>query len=346
MSVSYKTVQWNRQKKVYDRIMLGLIALFLVSFVLLQLIFFSNISPETLIIRATGLVAFLLLHVILSIGPLARINKRFLPILYNRRHLGVTMFLFATIHGVFNLIQFHSLGDVNPIFSLFYSNIQYDSLINFPFQVLGFFALVILFLMAATSHDFWLKNLGPRFWKSLHMMVYVAYGLLVFHVMLGVIQLEQSLVWIGSTGLGMVFIVGLHLTAAFKTSTKDDFAKKNKKDGFVAVCNISEIAENRAKVVLLNGQNIAIFKYDGKVSAVNNVCRHQQGPLGEGKIVDGCITCPWHGYQYYPQNGQSPPPFNEKLETYDTRVTDSVVWVNPEPFPEGTERPPSFINEQ
>ena len=27
------------------------------------------------------------------------------------------------------------------------------------------------------------------------------------------------------------------------------------------------------------------------------------GPLGEGKIVDGCITCPWHGFQYRPQDG-------------------------------------------
>lgn len=346
MSVSYKAIQWNRQKKIYDRIMLGLIALFLVCFIALQLILYPNISPETLIIRATGLVAYLLLHVILSIGPLCRINRRFLPLLYNRRHLGVTMFLFALIHGIFNLIQFHSLGDVGVLTSLFTSNLQYDSLVNFPFQVLGFFALIILFLMAATSHDFWLKNLGPRFWKNLHMLVYVAYGLLIFHVMLGVVQLEQSMVWIGSTGLGMVSIIGLHLWAGFKGTTKDQFSKKNVQDGYVEVCELGEIEENRAKIVILQGQNIALFKYEGKISAVNNVCRHQQGPLGEGKIVDGCITCPWHGYQYYPQNGQSPPPFTEKLETYDVRVIESTVWVKPDPYPEGTERPPAIIKEQ
>ena len=343
MSVSYKTVQWNRQKKVYDRIMLGLIGVFLLVFIGLQLVLFPNVTPETLIIRATGLVAFLLLHVILSIGPLARINKRFLPLLYNRRHLGVTMFLFALIHGVFNLIQFHSLGDVDVLTSLFSSNMHYNSVVNFPFQVLGFFALVILFLMAATSHDFWLKNLGPRFWKSLHMMVYVAYALLIFHVMLGVVQLEQSPVWIGTTGLGMITIIGLHLWAGFKDDVKESFAKRNKEDGFVEVCDVNDIQENRAKIVVLNGQNIAIFKYEDKISAVNNVCRHQQGPLGEGKIVDGCITCPWHGYQYLPHNGQSPPPFTEKLETYDVRISGTTVWVKPEPYPEGTERPPAII---
>jgi nitrite reductase/ring-hydroxylating ferredoxin subunit len=61
--------------------------------------------------------------------------------------------------------------------------------------------------------------------------------------------------------------------------------------------------------------------------------------LGEGKIVDGCITCPWHGYQYLPGNGQSPPPFKEKVSTYDLRINGSEVWLNPKPFPEGTERP-------
>mgnify|MGYP003753304843 CR=1 FL=1 len=48
---------------------------------------------------------------------------------------------------------------------------------------------------------------------------------------------------------------------------------------------------------------------------MHNVCKHQMGPLGEGKIIDGCITCPWHGYQYLPANGQSPPPFTEMVKT-------------------------------
>jgi hypothetical protein len=61
--------------------------------------------------------------------------------------------------------------------SLFVSNTRYNSVAQFPFQALGFFALMILFLMAATSHDFWLRNLTAPTWKRLHMMVYVAYGL-------------------------------------------------------------------------------------------------------------------------------------------------------------------------
>ena len=97
----------------------------------------------------------------LIIGPLCRLDRRFLPLLYNRRHLGVVTFLVAGVHGVFSIIQFHALGNVNPLVSLFSSEREYGRFSQFPFQPLGFAALLILFLMAATSHDFWLKKPKP-----------------------------------------------------------------------------------------------------------------------------------------------------------------------------------------
>ena len=75
-----------------------------------------------------------------------------------------------------------------------------------------------------------------------------------------------------------------------------------------------------------------------------NICKHQNGPLGEGKIIDGCVTCPWHGYQYEPHNGTSPPPFTEKVSTYELRLEGTKVFVHPEPKPEGTELEPVMID--
>ena len=339
MSHQYAPVLWNRQKKIYDRVMLGLMALYLLVFGAIQGILHPNITAETFLIRATGTLAFLMLHIILAIGPLTRLKPGLLPLLYNRRHLGVTMFLIALIHGVLNIIQFHILGNSDPLVSIFTSNGHYDSLINFPFQSLGFIALIILFLMAGTSHDFWLKNLSPKVWKALHMMVYVAYALLVAHVMLGVVQLEDSAAWIGLTGLGMGTIVSLHLMAGWKDRKNFKSEWSIEDEGFVYVCEWNEIRDNCAKTIMVEEENIAIFKHGNKLSAVNNLCRHQNGPLGEGKIIDGCITCPWHGYQYLPENGQSPPPFTEKLETYDVKLLGEKVYVHPKPYPEGTERP-------
>lgn len=89
-------------------------------------------------------------------------------------------------------------------------------------------------------------------------------------------------------------------------------------------------------MVNVGKERIAVFKYDGKLSAVHNVCKHQNGPLGEGKIVDGCITCPWHGYQYHPHNGSSPAPFTEKIATYQLKLDGNKIFVLPEALPEGT----------
>ncbi len=344
MSASYQAVGWNRQKKIYDWLLFGFCVTYLSIFILLNLFFNPQVTFETLLIRSTSTLAVLLLHVILAIGPLTRINRKFLPLLYNRRHLGVTMFCIAAVHGVFGIIHFHSLGNVNPIVSLLTSNTRFNSLSSFPFQALGFCALLIFFLMAITSHDFWLHNLTPKVWKTLHMGVYVAYFLIVMHVMLGVIQYETNPVFIIILALGSTTLIALHLIAGYKEVKKDNIQYNLSEEGFVLVCDVNDIEEDRAKMFCIDKERIAVYKTQGKLFAVNNVCKHQNGPLGEGKILDGCITCPWHGYQYLPQNGQSPPPFKERVSTYDVKIENDKVWVHPSPYPEGTERPGAIIS--
>lgn len=344
MSVNYASALWNEQKKKYDKILWLGILLCIISYAGFHLAFHPETTIETVIIRATALTAFILLHIILIIGPLCRINNLFLPLLYNRRHMGVSMFSIALIHGIFSIIQFHALSDTNPLVSVFTSNQNYSAVSDFPFQTLGFFALLILFFMAATSHDFWLKNLSPRIWKILHMGVYAAYGLIVLHVALGALQYESSPIYWAMLIGGFASISGLHIYSGIKENQRLS-ANKNalEKSGFYEVCPIEEINEKCAKTVFIKGENIAIFKYDNKISAVHNICKHQMGPLGEGKIVEGCITCPWHGYQYLPENGQSPAPFTEKVTTFETKVLEGKVWVNPIPKAEGTFVEPAKI---
>jgi sulfoxide reductase heme-binding subunit YedZ len=343
MSVSYTAVGWNRQKKIYDWLIFGFCALYLILFVVVTAITNPQYTFETVLNRSTATLALLILHVILSIGPLCRINKKFLPFLYNRRHLGVTMFTIALIHGSFSIFQFHAFGKVNPLVSLITSNTAFNSWSQFPFQALGLFALIILFLMAITSHDFWLHNLSPKTWKTLHMFVYLAYALIVLHVMLGAIQYETSPVFIWILSIGSAWLIILHIVSGFKEVKKDDVVYKLQQEGFFYVCETNNIENNRAKIFCINSERIAVYKFENSLYGIHNVCKHQGGPLGEGKIIDGCITCPWHGYQYLPGNGQSPPPFKEKVSTYDVRLDGNAVWINPAPYPEGTERPGAMI---
>ncbi len=335
MGLEYRAVGWNRQKRLYDVTLLFGVALYVASFVGVGLALKPNATPETLLIRAFGTGAFLLLHVILSIGPLCRLDDRFLPLLYNRRHLGVTMFFLGLGHAALAVLQFHMFGDVHPVVSIFTSNAHYGAVADFPFQPLGLAALAILFLMAATSHDFWLHNLSAPTWKALHMLVYAAYGLLVLHVSLGALQAERSPVYVAAVGAGLAWILGLHLFAARRETAIDDAALTPGSDGFVDVCAVEEIPASRARVVCLTGERVAIYRYGDRVAAISSVCQHQNGPLGEGRVLDGCITCPWHGYQYDPETGKSPPPFTEQVPTFAVRVVAGRVEVDPRPRPAG-----------
>ena len=177
------------------------------------------------------------------------------------------MFVLALAHGLFSLFQFHALGNLNPLVSLFVSNTSYASLADFPFQALGFFALLILFLMAATSHDFWLHNLTAPVWKRLHMLVYVAYGLLIAHVTLGALQSETSPLLAAVLGAGLT--VG-HRAASVRggrRATQRSGTRCGHDDGYVPVCDVDSIPEKRACVVSCGGERVAVFKYDGRISA-------------------------------------------------------------------------------
>ena len=342
MSLGYRAVGWNRQKRWYDGVLIAGILAYLALFLALGLSFFPQATAETLLLRALGTCALLLLHVVLAIGPLARLDPRFLPLLYNRRHLGVATFTLGLAHAVFALVQFHALGDENPLVSVLVSNTRFDSISQFPFQQLGLVALGILFLMAATSHDFWLKQLSAPVWKALHMAVYAAYALLVLHVALGVLQAERNPLLAAALCVGVACLLMLHLLAGWRERRVDRELAASR-EALVEVCGVDDIPEKRARIATIAGERVAIFKYDGKLSALSNVCQHQNGPLGEGRIQDGTVVCPWHGYQYLPACGRSPAPFSERVPTFRVRVRAGRVFVDPRPLPPGTEVEPARI---
>lgn len=137
MSNAYRAVQWNRHKRVYDVLMMAGVALFIVAFVAVT----KKTHPEpqhlgpppVLLMRATASCAFLMLHLILVIGPLARLSPRFAPLLYNRRHLGVATFSVSAVHALIATMFYHGMGNGNPIVGIFTDNTRYDSIAHFPF---------------------------------------------------------------------------------------------------------------------------------------------------------------------------------------------------------------------
>ena len=350
MSVSYQSVQWNRNKLVYDAILVGLVLVYLWLFLRVAPMLWldESINVQTLRMRAFGSCTFLMLTLILCIGPAARIDRRFLPLLYNRRHFGVLTFLMGLAHAGFVQDWYHAFSRTDAWVSILASNDAYTRWTGFPFEILGVLALVWLFVMAATSHDFWLSFLTAPVWKALHMGVYGVYFLAVMHVVLGALQANDALIYpivvLASVGL----VTTLHVWAGLVEHRREIDAESGASrvdDGpWLFAGMVDDIPDGRAVIVSPPaGERIAVFRDGDKFHALSNVCAHQNGPLGEGRIIGGCVTCPWHGFQYRPADGCSPPPFTEKVPTYRIRLDGSRVMVDQRALPAGTPVEPAVL---
>ncbi len=335
----YVAVQWSRTKYVYDAWLIAGIVLYIAGFMLIE----GSLHPPKnqaewidLRIRAFGTCAFLMLSIILCIGPLARLNPRFLPLLYNRRHFGVLMFLVASVHA-WSVVEWFAVQGVLPSLVDELTNWpNYLKFIGFPFKTLGLAALFIFLLMASTSHDYWLAVLKPPVWKAIHMAVYAAYGLVVIHVALGAMQTNRGLGIPIMLVASLVVVSTLHLLAGLRGRAIDRGIAPNL-EGWIPVGPPQSIRDKCAKIVAApGGERTAVVRDGDQVGALSNVCAHQNGPIGEGKIIDGLITCPWHGYQYQLKNGCAPPPFTERVATYRVRVKSGIVEVDPRPLAPGT----------
>jgi nitrite reductase/ring-hydroxylating ferredoxin subunit/DMSO/TMAO reductase YedYZ heme-binding membrane subunit len=339
VSTGFRAVQWNRAKLVYDAILLAGVALYIG--VYLAVVYWVDPPKDLpgaidLYIRAFGTCAFIMLSIVLSIGPLARLDRRFLVLLYNRRHFGVLTFFVALLHASF-MIEWYAVQYALPsLFDELTRIADYAKFIGFPFKVLGLAALLILFLMAATSHDYWLVFLTPSVWKSLHMAVYAAYGLIVMHVALGIMQNDRNPFIPALLASGFAAVALLQLLAGWRERAGDRAGARGR-ECWLTVGPPLSIPDKGALIVATpSGERIAVFRDGAQIAALSNLCAHQNGPIGEGRIVDGCVTCPWHGYQYRLADGCAPPPFTEKLATYRVRVAHGVVEVDPRPLPPGT----------
>ena len=66
----------------------------------------------------------------------------------------------------------------------------------------------------------------------------------------------------------------------------------------VRVADVAEIPVGTGKEVTLRDRVIAVFNVDGSFHALDGICRHSGGPLGQGPLSGNIITCPWHGWQF------------------------------------------------
>lgn len=96
---------------------------------------------------------------------------------------------------------------------------------------------------------------------------------------------------------------------------------------FFRVAATSDIPAGQGKTVQVNGKQIAVFNCNGTFYAIDNTCKHQGGPLGEGELEGSVVICPWHGWTYDVATGVSPDDPNCKVDTYEVKVDGSDLLV-------------------
>ena len=95
---------------------------------------------------------------------------------------------------------------------------------------------------------------------------------------------------------------------------------------FKVLDNKNDLPEGRVTTVTAGHKGICLTHYEGKISALDNRCPHQGGPLGEGSIEKGLLRCPWHGWDYHPCTGKAPG-FDDGVETYHVEERADGIYV-------------------
>ena len=96
---------------------------------------------------------------------------------------------------------------------------------------------------------------------------------------------------------------------------------------FVRVAARGEIPKGQGRAFEVGGKQVAVFNCDGKFYAIDNVCKHQGGPLAEGE-VDGCVvTCPWHAWAYDVTTGECPDDPGCAVDRYELKVDGDEILV-------------------
>jgi nitrite reductase/ring-hydroxylating ferredoxin subunit/uncharacterized membrane protein len=99
-------------------------------------------------------------------------------------------------------------------------------------------------------------------------------------------------------------------------------------DDWVDVIDEGALGEGAAVVASAGDVEVCLVRRGSAIHAIADVCGHAGGPLHEGRLDDGCITCPWHGSTFALEDGAAVHgPATGPQPVFDTRVDDGRVSV-------------------
>lgn len=98
---------------------------------------------------------------------------------------------------------------------------------------------------------------------------------------------------------------------------------------WVRLCDAAQApAEGQVAEAEANGVQVCLARINGKLSALDNLCPHRQGPLGQGWIEGVAVVCPWHSWAFDLHTGQAEYPVGERVRVFEVKVEGDKVFVD------------------
>jgi nitrite reductase/ring-hydroxylating ferredoxin subunit len=98
-------------------------------------------------------------------------------------------------------------------------------------------------------------------------------------------------------------------------------------DGFVAVATSALLQEGKPSTFAADGRNIAVYRDQGHLYAIDSSCTHEDGPLGESEVEGGVITCPYHDWRFELKTGKCLTDPSRPVATYGVKEVDGFIWL-------------------
>jgi NAD(P)H-dependent nitrite reductase small subunit len=99
--------------------------------------------------------------------------------------------------------------------------------------------------------------------------------------------------------------------------------------GWTVACASGEVAEGTSRLCELGGLKIALFHTNEGFFALDDHCPHRSGPLSEGPVEEGAVSCPWHQWVFDLRDGTCRNiPGAPKAAVYPVRVLEGVVEID------------------
>jgi len=96
---------------------------------------------------------------------------------------------------------------------------------------------------------------------------------------------------------------------------------------WIRIAAVSDCPPGTGRELVVEDRMVALFNVGGEFHALDGVCPHQGGPLGQGELQGCIITCPWHGWQFDVSSGQHQTSPSLIHPRFPVQVTNDEVFV-------------------